>query len=361
MVSEQTCVITTNKIYSEPIKIDDSHIWISNGDAKMPSSDYFNDERKTKEQKSEDVASYIKELLNEVCDKAMEISDNIPSVVIRYQSDQSPDEKLVKNFNRRTSIVDKEFRNSLGVVEARNEYINVRRAVSESILQDNDLKDFRDETVKCDNVELPKHFSKHSFKDCKDKANKEKKKKKLSFTSIFGKKEKQKAKETKEEEETHDNLPQLPVFHSNTLGKSKKYFSSLELHQQKNELHRKPSFIKKLVHISEDSSNFLKRSLSFRDNKKPQKDFSRERLTEKKTQEWRQSLQSLVESDISVSYNDLSFIDYDALNDINYETVKLRPGKPDRGSSYIGRTQSMIEKVSIAETSKENMQLLCFV
>lgn len=353
MVAEQTCVITTNKIYAEPIKIDNNNTWISNGVAKMPTTNYFSDHNENNKQ-NEDASAYIRGLLAELSDRAVETALSVPTIVIRNQSDQSVEDKIVKNLNRRTSIVDTQIRNSLGVAEATNEFVNVRRAVSECIIHENDMiKDFVDDPETCDNAELPKRTSsKDSSKDAasKDKPEKpakEKKKKKLSFNSLFGKKDKHKAKEIKEEEETHDNLPQLPVFRSNTLGKSKKYFSSLELHQQKNELHRKPSFIKKLVHISEDSSNFLKRSLSFRDHKKPAKDMSREKLTEKKTQEWRQSLQSLVETDISVSYNDLSFVDYDALNDINYENVTLRPGKPEGGSNYIGRTQSMIERVSM--------------
>lgn len=307
----------------------------------MPTpSRYFNIEKVPKKQ-NEELHAYIKELLNELCDSAVEIGSYNSPIVFRNRCDLSPNEELLKNFNRRTSIVDREIRNSLGVVEASNEYINVRRAVSDCIIHEHGiLEDI------CDNVKLVNRISKDTPKDIKEKPSEEKKKKKLSLNVLFWKKDKHKAKEAKEEEETHDNITQLPVFRSNTLGKSKKYFSSLELQQQKNELHRKPSFIKKLVHISEDSSNFLKRSLSFRDHKKSEKQYSREKFTEKKTQEWRQSLQSLVETDISVSYNDLSFIDYDALNDIKYEAVNLRAGKADNGCSHIGRTQSMIVKVS---------------
>lgn len=321
----------------------------------MPTTNYY-DNNKENDKENEDIL-YIKELLDELCDKAVEIALNLPTIVIRNQSDKTLEEKIVKNFNRRTSIVDKQIRNSLGIAEATNEFVNVRRTVSECIIHEHDIiKDFLDDedvNVICDSAESLRRSSRDSSKDSskdaitKDKPTKEKKKKKLSFNSLFGKKDKHKTKEIKEDEERHDNLPQLPVFRSNTLGKTKKYFSSVELHQPKNELHRTPSFIKKLVHISEDSSNFLKRSLSFRHPKKPEKELSRDKLTEKKTQEWRQSLQSLVETDLCVSYNDLSFVDYDALNDIKYESPNLRAGKPDTGHNYIGRTQSMIEKVSI--------------
>lgn len=318
----------------------------------MPKTNYNDNDAKLSN--NDDIVSYVKEMLNEISDNAVQRACDYSTIVIRNQSDQSSVDKLVKIFNRRTSIVDQEVRHSVGIVEARNDYVNVRRTVSECVIHENDiLKDFLEDPRGCDNSETSKPTPKESPKDVKDKSHKEKKKKKLSFNSIFGKKDKHKAKEAKEEEETHDNLAQLPVFRSNTLGKAKKYHSSLELQQKKNELHRKPSFIKKLVHISEDSSNFFKRSMSFRDNKKSEK--AREILKEKKAHEWRQSLQSLVETDINVSYNDLSFVNYDALNDINYKSGHLKAGNPEAGSHSIGRTQSMIEKVS------ENCWFNCFL
>ncbi|CAH1978602.1 unnamed protein product [Acanthoscelides obtectus] len=267
----------------------------------------------------------------EMSDVGVNVSESgTEEVVVTRSRDADEEEKQLKATHRRTSVLEEEspIRNA----ECVNPFVNVhRRAVSECIIDEND--------------------NRTTF-TAKDAKSKDKKKKKLSFNNIFGKKDKTKTKDvSKEEEETHDNLPQLPVFFSNTLGKSKKYASAMELHQKNHSLHRTPSFIKKLVHIGEDSSSFLKRSLSFRDFTKKAKDNSREKLTERKTQEWRQSLQSLVENDISVSYSDLSFVNYDALNDINYEPANLKAGTGDSRNSYIGRTQSMIE-VSI---------VICFI
>nr|CAI5836246.1 unnamed protein product [Callosobruchus analis] len=256
-------------------------------------------------------------------DVGVNVSEFGVEVVVTPRSrDTGQEEKQLKAMHRRTSVLEEDC--PVPEVDCLNPFVNIhRRAVSECIIDENDNR----MTI-----------------TAKDVKSKEKKKKKLSFNNIFGKKDKTRTKDTsKEEEETHDNLPQLPVFYSNTLGKSKKYASAMELHQKHHSLHRTPSFIKKLVHIGEDSSSFLKRSLSFRDFTKKSKDSAREKLAERKAQEWRQSLQSLVETDISVSYNDLSFVNYDALNDINYEPVNLKAGTCDSRNSYIGRTQSMIE------------------
>uniref|UniRef100_V5H4C9 Uncharacterized protein n=2 Tax=Anoplophora glabripennis TaxID=217634 RepID=V5H4C9_ANOGL len=350
MVSEESCTLS-NKICTEQIN-DCDKSWLSNGITSMSVAKSQNDNIDTETggncECSSNVAddettrTFIENLILDICDSA--ISRIESGTVMTRDKKLSTEELYLRKANRRTSILDDELKEP---VECRNNLVNFnlhRRSVSECVINncvdENDNNDYSkiSETI-------PDYYSRDTYEK---KARDKDKKKKLSFT-FFKKKEKSKTKDHKYEEdsETHDNLPQLPVFRSNTLGKSKKYSSALELHQAA-PLHRTPSFIKKLVNISEDSSKFLKRSLSFRElNKKKVKVPSRETLKEKKNQEWKQSLQSLVENDISVSYNDLSFINYDALNSINYrEQVYLKPGNTDSRGGYIGRTQSMIEKRS---------------
>ncbi|XP_056648248.1 pleckstrin homology domain-containing family G member 5 isoform X1 [Diorhabda sublineata] len=288
----------------------------------------LNSNLSNKNRKEDNPEALIRYILNDICDNAIDIVD--PITIMKRGSNLSLEEKQQRTHNRRVSIVDDDL--SGDFVECRNNLVNLhRRAVSESVIDRRYVVDENDNKM-----------------ELKKLPDKEKKKKKISFNSLFGKKDK-KFRENKEEEEKRDNLPQLPVFKSNTLGKTKKYASALELNQhnqQKSVMHRTPSFIRKLVNITEDPTGYFKRSLSFRDvSKKLVKVPSREKLTDKKNQEWRQSLQSLVETDISVSYNDLSFINYDALNDIRYEPVNLQAGRND-SKGYIARTQSMIEKTS---------------
>lgn len=352
MVSEESCTLS-NKICTEQINNCDKS-WLSDGITSMSVAKSENDNNNTETHGScecssnvvydESTRSFIKELILGICDSA--ISRIESGSVMTRDKKLNAEELYIRKANRRTSILDDELKEP---IECRNNLVNFnlhRRSVSEcviNVLDENDNNDYSkiSETIN------PNYCSKESNdKKIRDKERK----KKLSFT-FFKKKEKPRTKDYKYEEdsETHDNLPQLPVFRSNTLGKSKKYSSALELHQTvPMTLHRTPSFIKKLVNIREDSSRFLKRSLSFRElNKKKTKVPSRETLKEKKNQEWKQSLQSLVENDTSVSYNDLSFINYDALNNISYrEEVHLKPGISDCRGGYIGRTQSMIEKVS---------------
>lgn len=332
MVSENSFAVTTNKICNDQIRYKRDKVWLSNRINKMSKTNKteLNINQEDKDNETDNTKDLVRNLLNDICENAINTVES-GTVMIRGKH-ISLQEQALKTNNRRVSILDDD---KVDLTECCNNYVKLhRRTVSECynhdssyVLDENDNNDYTKTT-----------------KDTKRTNEKEKKKKRISFHSLFGKKDK-KPKESKEEEEKHDNLAQLPVFNSNTLGKSKKYASALEL-SHKTVLQRTPSFIKKLVHISEEPITSLKRSLSFRDlHKKPVRVASREKMTEKRNQEWRQSLQSLVESDITVSYNDLSFINYDALNDINYEPVALRAGKGDKG--YIGRTQSMIEKVSL--------------
>lgn len=103
---------------------------------------------------------------------------------------------------------------------------------------------------------------------------------------------------------------------------------------------RSSSFRKKLSNfINKDAPGLLRRSLSFKDiSKKREKDKSRSKLSESKNLEWASSLQSLVETDIGISYKDLSFINYDVQNEITYQ-------KPNQHLNIVHRAKSFQEKV----------------
>lgn len=150
-----------------------------------------------------------------------------------------------------------------------------------------------------------------------------KRKKKKSFLSIFGKKNKEKTIE-------------IQPSPQKSLQKSRKYSSAIDI-SDKSLLTRTPSFIKRLTKISNDATSKLKRSFSYRDLNK-----SRETIAPSpikmldKTSEWAKSLQNLIENDVSVSYNDLSFVNYDVLNTVSYDEPK----------KHLWRTQSWHVQVS---------------
>ncbi|XP_066258514.1 pleckstrin homology domain-containing family G member 5 isoform X2 [Euwallacea similis] len=278
------------------------------------------------------IGNIINELLNAAVTKAEGVS------VISRNRRLNETENLVRNVNRTTSIVVQDWDDD-NLVECCNGFAKgLQRSVSERVIR----PQVPDENSNTSTL------NRHSL-DVNDKKDiKQKKKKRLSFSSIFHiNKHKHKEHKIEEDSESYDTVSHtLPNFPT-PLTKSRKYASALELGAQNSAMTKveKPSLFKKLASIGDESSSFLKRSLSFRDVRKREKTPSREVLSEKKMQEWRQSLQSLVESDISVSYKDLSFINYDALNEFNYtEPVHLNPGKTENG--FIGRTQSLREKGS---------------
>ncbi|KAJ8918333.1 hypothetical protein NQ315_008026 [Exocentrus adspersus] len=344
MVAEESCTLSSKICNNQSNECDKN--WLSDGitmsvaksqndnttEADDNRTSNNNDNRVVDD---EAIRTFIEELISDICDSAINKIES--RAVMTRDRKLNTEELYLRKANRRTSILDDELQEP---IECRNNFLNVnhlhRRSVSESVI-DNCVVDENDNN---DYFKVPEA----------KKRNQKIERKSFPLVSLRKKEKSNKVKDHKNEEdsETHDNLPQLPIFRSNTLGKSKKYSSAMELHQPvPATLHRTPSFIKKLVHISEDSSKFLKRSWSFRDlNKNKVKVPVRETLKEKKNQEWKQSLQSLVENDVSVSYNDLSFINYDALNNINYkeQDVHLSPGTADTRGGYIGRTQSMIEK-----------------
>lgn len=158
-------------------------------------------------------------------------------------------------------------------------------------------------------------------------------KKKSFLNSLFGRSKKEKK-------------PDLSK--SKSLQSSRKYSSTFELSQRI--LDKSPSFIRKSVRhvINKDVPSLLKRSFSVRDvDKKKDKLFSRDKLTEMKNLEWARSLQSLVENDNCVSYDDMSFINYDTLNTVTYDLP--------RPALNLHRTQSLIVHVSIY-----NFQIIAF-
>lgn len=128
-----------------------------------------------------------------------------------------------------------------------------------------------------------------------------------------------------------------------TLNATIKYHSAVDIrNDNKTKLTRKPSVIKKkLSDIQIDAGKFLKRSFSLKEilGKKKEKELTREKLCEMKNKEWAKSYQCLIESDTSVKYDDMSFINYDALNEVKYEVPSFK-------NSNLKRTQSLYVHVS---------------
>lgn len=122
----------------------------------------------------------------------------------------------------------------------------------------------------------------------------------------------------------------------NTVTKSK---------NDKSKLQRKPSsLLQKFNEIQNETSKFIKRSFSFKEIvKKKEKERSREKLSELKTKEWAKSYQSLIENDISVKYDDMSFINYDEFNEVQYRSSK---------NKNLKRTQSLYVNVSFFNFTK---------
>ncbi|XP_030757570.1 pleckstrin homology domain-containing family G member 5 isoform X1 [Sitophilus oryzae] len=317
MVSEESCRSASSEESIKEETTPEKNFWTTTILKDMPVDDK-NDKRIYDD-------FFISQIVEELLDRAWQSSEG--DIVMTRSKNLSSQEKIARDLNRNTSIVVEDWDDE-SPVECRNGFLNIsalQRSASERVISRTKHADEND------NIEK--------------KTPKEKKKKRLSF-HLFGL-NRSKSKEhhkNDEESEKYDNFStQLPVFTGGSLGKSRKFASALELSNPKpaSTLHKSNSVFKKLLHIGDDSTKFLKRSLSFRDVRKKEKEPVKD-----KQQEWKQSLQSLVESDTSVSYKDLSFIDYDVLNEFSYdEPVQLRPGGNER-SIFVGRTQSMREKGS---------------
>lgn len=267
----------------------------------------------------------VKDILNDVINAAL--------LEAELGTSANNNQRDIHKGNKFTSIIVQDWDHDNYPVECQNSYVGILNSSY-------DEKPFPGED-EGKNTSLSPNMVEH-------KVTKPKKKKKLSFSSIFSfNKTKIKNQKVEEDREDYDTFSHtLPDFHAQPLSKSRKFSSAVEL--RTNPAHtksEKPSILRRLASISDESTSFLRRSLSFRDVRKKDKRTSREVVAEKKVLEWRQSLQSLVENDFSVSYNDLSFINYDALNEFNYkEPVQLKPGRTE--SNFVLRTQSLREKVS---------------
>jgi hypothetical protein len=267
---------------------------------------------KVSKPRASDVETFVGEIIREAVDKAVCV---VQGEVMARERQIRADERSLKKHNRRTSIIENEL--LLTDVDGHS----TKQALG--------LVDENDNDCVCEAVNPA----------VEHKAPK--KKKKLSFSFLSKKhKTKENGVVAVEGEQHHpENYDDFdPHAKISTLRWSKKYSSAMELNQKPVvKLNRTASLFRK---FGEESKNFLKRSMSVRELSK-KRDRSREKLSEEKQLEWKQSLQSLVENDVSVSYNDLSFVDYDVLNNINYGE-----GDPWPDKGCIGRTQSMIEKVS---------------
>ncbi|CAH1127821.1 unnamed protein product [Ceutorhynchus assimilis] len=321
MVYEQSRIIRTG--LDKTIIIINNKTWELKGINKMMLSDNEDDLNGMFDDINRRVMNIclVESILSEIIEDVLDSS----SVVVR-QKQLSDNEQNQKNSNRTTSIIIQDYDDAS--MECVNRFVNVnlQRSVSELLFVDEN----------------------ENHKETKQKPTK-KTRNKLSFNSIFNKlhKSKEQKHNNEEESESYDTFPathSLPEF-KGSLQASRKFASALELGNPKP---AKKSFFKKILSISDNSSSFLRRSLSFRDvsRNKPKTPS----VVEAKNQQWRQSLQSLVENDMSVSYKDLSFINYDALNEFNYaEPVRLKPGVGatlGETSGYLGRSQSMREKGS---------------
>lgn len=266
-------------------------------------------------------SNFIRFLITELIYTAVDKSEGVTVVI--GENNITEVERYIRNANRTTSIVAQNW-DIYNPVKCQNHFLQIgvlQRSVSERMIRssphhDENLKEIREKKKKNSIF----HISNHKSKEFKNE----------------------------QDLETYDTLCQhLPIYKGNSLSKSRNYSSALELSLKKTEPKvSKISLFKKLVTIGDESSNFIRRSLGFRDVKEKKKSPSRENLAEARNQQWRQSFQSLVESDNSVSYKDMSFINYDALNEFNYQ-VRLKPKLGlSVNNNYIGRTQSMREKVS---------------
>lgn len=276
----------------------------------------------------------VNDILDELCDNvALNNNDHNRKI----------DEQSIKNSHRRTCIIYEDLfvptinnnntrsnRDSLySVKEFDEEYDendnNIDKLVKEDYFGD-DCSEKSIELNQAINKELIENYKVHNGW----KSSTSNIKKKFSFNSIFNH-QKDKVKNVT----TNDK--------SQFLDYSRKYHSSVDVSDyNKNKLTRKPSSLrKKLNDLQSDASNFLKRSFSLKEivGKKKDKERSREKLYEIKNREWARSYQSLIENDTSVKYDDMSFVNYDALNQVKYEIPKKCGGN-------LKRTQSLYEHVS---------------
>lgn len=300
-----------------------------------------------------DVPTFVTEILNEICDKINYCDNNnrdIPRICVHSN-------KEIKEYNRKTFVFDDSV-----LDEEENdveELSNLPITISEFIENDfegsldencNNKKKFQFPIVTAKNNSLINKYeiraiSKSSEILSPSKSEVPKRQKKFSLSSVFRKKDKSETKaptksKTEIEHETYDEFNPFENF-SNfpskaTLSKSRRFSSAMDLSDKSASIPRTPSFKKKLANLQTETKALI-RSLSFRDlSKKKEK----EKLSVLKKSEWKSSLQRLVETDPGVSYDDLSFVNYDQWNTVSYNA-----SAPKKKDIHVHRTQSLMEKV----------------
>ncbi|KRT86398.1 hypothetical protein AMK59_1206, partial [Oryctes borbonicus] len=242
-------------------------------------------------------------------------TDSMCKEIVGRRKPSNPDEKKIKSAHRKTCIADDVALNpnfNMRESSRRDSLYSVEEFDEELDENENHNKS----SVQAINQVLVNQIASNNFVNQHPKV----KKKNSFFNSLFGRSKKDKKTDSTK---------------SKGLQASRKYNSTFELSQRL--LEKSPSCIRKSVkHVmNKDVPNLLKRSFSFRGGeRKKDKQISRGKLTEMKNLEWARSLQSLMENDNCVSYDDMSFINYDTLNTLTYD--KPRP------ALNLHRTQSLI-------------------
>ncbi|KAF5282723.1 hypothetical protein FQR65_LT02720 [Abscondita terminalis] len=258
--------------------------------------------RKNTSPKVETSVDVIKSIVNEIVEDAMMLHTSAVQSKMRDNIDEK------KNLYRKTRV----FIDSDSIDEDPHKYLERKASLYSLEEHDEDHEEM---------VDIRKRNNERSKSECDH--NKQKNSK-VSLGGVFRRKSK------KEEE----------------VAVQKECVSNDDKAEKHSRLSRTPSFRKKLSNfINKDAPGFLRRSFSFKDiSKNREKEKSRDKLAAMKNSEWASSLQSLVETDIGISYKDLSFINYDVQNELlNRKTVSF-PNMPPRVG--LSRTQSFIENVS---------------
>lgn len=262
------------------------------------------------------------EILDELCERIVlfvcdnEFSDCSDDDVRDY----AVREELDKKTNRRSYVItDDQNVPFLYSLKSRN-----RDSLYSVREYDEDL-DENENSVKYDSANVTETVNTRlieSYEDSRLKIPDDKRRRKFSFNSFFHRKKSETAEK--------------PAKETKNLLKSKKYASALDV-REKTKISRTPSLIKKKIsEIQSDATKLLKRSLSFREITKKRE---KEKLTEMKNKEWARSFQSLVESGTINERGDLSFVNYDKFNTVNYEL-------PKTDNKNLKRTQSLNVHVS---------------
>lgn len=244
-------------------------------------------------------------ILDELCDKVININNN--------------DHDYFKKENRKTCIIDDEIHLPI--------YYNNKTSRNRDSLYS--LKEFDEEYDSNDNIKyiethINEAINNELINDYHDKQN-EKQKRKFSLNALFQRKKK-----------SND----VTINNNNNII-TRKYSSAVDVRDKSNltRTSSSSSFRRKINDLQTDASNFIKRSFSLKEIvKKREKERSREKLSELKNREWAKSYQSLIETDISVKYDDMSFVNYYEFNNDRYDVTEKKKN--------LKRTQSLNVHVS---------------